>query len=251
MIWNCVRGLSVSEFDNLPYLSISSPVSDVPHLASIDSDFNIPVGQNFRYYSAHDFHSDSEISKCLSDASSFLAIHCNLRSLSANFDKFYHMLTELYFPSSIIGISETQIRTNQDLLYEVNLPGYDFISQPSITAAGGVAFYIKKSFKYTFRKEISTSVIDYEALWVEIMADGQRNIVCGVIYRHPNSNIDNFMDYVNSIMEKIHQENKLCLVMGDFNIDLLKIESHSRSDDFLNMFGSYFFQPYIYYNLLE
>ena len=33
--------------------------------------------------------------------------------------------------------------------------------------------------------------------------------------------------------------------MGDFNIDLLKIESHSRSDDFLNMFGSYFFQRYI------
>ena len=53
------------------------------------------------------------------------------------------------------------------------------------------------------------------------------------------------MDYVNSIMEKIHQENKLCLVMGDFNIDLLKIESHSGSDDFLDMIGSYFFQPYI------
>ena len=54
----------------------------------------------------------------------------------------------------------------------------------AITAAGGVAFYIKKSFKYTFRKEISTSVTDYEALWLEIVADGQRNIVCGVIYRH-------------------------------------------------------------------
>ena len=58
------RGLS--EFDNLPYLS--SSISDVPHLASIDCDFNIPVGQNFRYYSAHDFHSDSEIGECLSDA---------------------------------------------------------------------------------------------------------------------------------------------------------------------------------------
>ena len=123
-------------------------------------------------YSAHDFHSDSEIGECLSDASSFLAIHCNLQSLSANFDNFYHMLAELYFPLSVIGISETRIRINQDLLYEVNLPGYDFISQPSITAGGGVAFYIKKSFKYIFRKEISTSVIDHEAFWVEIMADG-------------------------------------------------------------------------------
>ena len=138
----CDRG--PSEFNNLPYLSISSPISDVPHLASIDIDSHIPVGQNFQYYSVHDFHSDYEIGECLSDASSFFTMHCNIRSLSANFNNFFNMLAELYFPLSLIGISETRIRDNRDLLHEVNLPGYDIISQPSITAAGGVAFYIKK-----------------------------------------------------------------------------------------------------------
>ena len=33
--------------------------------------------------------------------------------------------------------------------------------------------------------------------------------------------------------------------MGDFNIDLLKFESHSATDGFLNTLGSNFFQPYI------
>ena len=33
--------------------------------------------------------------------------------------------------------------------------------------------------------------------------------------------------------------------MGDFNIDLLKLESHSATDSFLNTLGSHFFQPYI------
>ena len=33
--------------------------------------------------------------------------------------------------------------------------------------------------------------------------------------------------------------------MGDFNVDLLKVDSHQNSDKFLNTMGSYFFQPHI------
>ena len=43
----------------------------------------------------------------------------------------------------------------------------------------------------------------------------------------------------------ITQENKFCLIMGEFNVDLLKHESHSASDTFINTLGSYFFQPHI------
>lgn len=42
------------------------------------------------------------------------------------------------------------------------------------------------------------------------------------------------MDYINSTIEHIQQENKFCLFMGDFNIDLLKIDSHADSELFLN-----------------
>lgn len=40
-------------------------------------------------------------------------------------------------------------------------------------------------------------------------------------------------------------ENKICVVIGDFNIDLLKIDSHQNSDHFVNTMGTYFFQPHI------
>ena len=59
----------------------------------------------------------------------------------------------------------------------------------------------------------------------------QSNIICGVIYRHPSSNLANFMDYINSTIESINQENKFCLFMGDFNIDLLKIDIHTDSQN--------------------
>ena len=44
-------------------------------------------------------------------------------------------------------------------------------------------------------------------------------MVCGVIYWHPNGNVDNFMNYINEKVEKNHQEEKLVLLKGDFNID--------------------------------
>lgn len=86
---------------------------------------------------------------------------------------------------------------------------------------------------------------EFEALWIEVQNDTQHNMLCGIIYRHPSSNIDLIQEYINSSIEKIHRENKYCMIMGDFNLDLLKFESHSGTDDFMNTLGTSFFQPYI------
>lgn len=205
----------------------------------------MPTDQNFNYYSVHDFHSNYDINECSSNNTSFSALNCNIRSLAANYDKFVHMLSELNFPFSLIGLSETKFKVDRELLINVNIPGYDFISEPSLSNAGGVAFYIKNNITFSLRTDITTSKHDFEALWIEIDTVGQPNLLCGVLYRHPNGNLDNFMDYINMTIEKIHQENKLCLFMGDFNIDLLKITTHTASENFINDLGSFFFQPQI------
>ena len=205
----------------------------------------MPTDNNFNYYSSHEFHSNKNIIECLSNSKAFSALHCNIRSLSANYDCFLQMLLELGFPFPLIGLSETKFTKDKNILQNVNITGYDFISEPSLSSAGGVAFYIKSNFRYIVRSDLITVTPDFEALWIEILADGQQNLICGVVYRHPHSNISNFMDYINSITEKINQENKLCLIMGDFNIDLLKIDSHIESDNFINTLGSSCFLPQI------
>ena len=47
------------------------------------------------------------------------------------------------------------------------------------------------------------------------------------------------------IVEKIHREKKYCVLLGDFNLDLLKFKSHLSIENFLNTLGSYYFQPRI------
>jgi len=70
-------------------------------------------------------------------------------------------------------------------------------------------------------------------------------MICGVIYRHPQGNMQNFMDFLNSTIEKIDRENKFCIILGDFILDLLKMDSHPDTGNFLHTLGSFNFQPHI------
>ena len=51
-------------------------------------------------------------------------------------------------------------------------------------------------------------------------------MICGAIYGHHNGNLEHFLKYLDSTIDKIHREKKL---MGDLNADLLKITSHAAS----------------------
>jgi hypothetical protein len=106
----------------------------------------------------------------------FSALHCNIRSLAANFDNF-HMLHELYFPFSIVGLTEIKIKVDQEFDSNITLPGYVFTSQPSNSNAGGVGFYIRENLKFIIRSNDNVTTNDFEALWVEIDNESQSNII--------------------------------------------------------------------------
>ena len=229
----------------LPSLSIDSPTNNIHHLTDIDADINMPFDNNFAYYTHHDFHNNFDISQCFSNNQSFSIINCNIRSLSTNFDSLTNMLSNLYFSFSLIGLTETKIKSDQTQIVNTDLPGYQFLSQPTLSDWGGVAFYIKDNLHFKVRPDLSSATEDFETLWIEIHNYSHSNLLCGIIYRHPNSNLGNFLDYLNLVTDKISRESKFCTIQGDFDLDLLKFESHLVTDDFLNTLGSYFFQPHI------
>ena len=90
--------------------------------------------------------------------------------------------------------------------------------------------------KYIFsiRTDLSKTESGFEVLRIEIENNAHSNILCGVVYRHLHGDITSFMKYLNSFVDKIHGKNKICVVMGDFNLDLLKFETHNDTDAFLN-----------------
>ena len=230
---------------NLPSIDFFEPISGNSRLSDLDADLHIPSINNFGYYSVSEFNNCTEIKECLSKNKAFSALHCNIRSLSANYDSLHQLLTEVNCSFSLIGLSETKILRDRENLMNINLEGYNFIHEPTLSNAGGVGFYVKNEINYIMRNDLSKSTLDFEMLWIEIIRPMKQNIICGVVYRHPKNSPDNFFDSLSTVLEKINRENKLCMSMGDFNIDLIKLDTHHDSQNFMNVMSSYFFQPYI------
>jgi len=155
------------------------------------------------------------------------------------------MLSELNHAFSLIGLSETKIKSAlTDNNVNFCIPGYEFYSQPSLSNAGGVGFFVSKKLSFTLRADLSCSENEYEALWIEIQCELQHNLICGVIYRHPKGNVESFLEYLNTVVDKVSNENKYCTIMGDFNIDLLNA-SHPSTNEFLNTLETNSFNPHI------
>ena len=104
---------------------------------------------------------------------------------------------------------------------------------------------MQQSLKFTIRSDLSVTNHDFESLWIEVDNHSHKNHICGIIYRHPHRNISSFMDYLYSTIERVHRERKNCAILGDFNFDLLKYESHQNTDDFISALGTFSFQPHI------
>ena len=87
-----------------------------------------------------------------------------------------------------------------------------------------------------------------ESTFVEIKFKGKKNIIAGCVYKHPKMCIDEFNSLFEPLLEKLSKENKQLYFLGDFNIDLLKIDDPSdggKIEDFYNLLCSHFLVPHI------
>jgi len=54
------------------------------------------------------------------------------------------------------------------------------------------------------------------------------------MYRKPNDKLDLFKNNLSDLLQKVDAQKKKCLLMGDFNIDLLKIEENQYTNYIVN-----------------
>lgn len=89
-----------------------------------------------------------------------------------------------------------------------------------------------------------TSNEAFQVLLVEFSFVNKNNVICGIFYRqHSSPTI--FQSYVDEPTEKLASSGKHIVIMGDFNIDLLKCTSSSYSHHFLSSLQSCFLVPTI------
>ena len=69
--------------------------------------------------------------------------------------------------------------------------------------------------------------------------------MCGCIYRHPCSNLEQFNEYIEKSLRTLSKENKDVYISGAFNIDLLKLDKNLQYQEFYNLMTGHGFLPLI------
>ena len=113
---------------------------------------------------------------------------------------------------------------------------------------GGVAICVQDWLSVVKRCDISVYCSDLKSVFVEIDKDqigSNKNIVIGTIYRPPGHDIEHFNLEMNTILDKLHEENKAIYIMGDYNINLLNSDIHSFTGNFLDLMYSNMLVPLI------
>lgn len=159
----------------------------------------------------------------------FSLFHLNMRSLYKNFENLQIHLSSLNIKFSLIALTETWLNTTHDISY-FGLPGYVFQHKDRPNrSGGGVCFYIREDLSFKVREDLG--IDECESLFIELDQKHGKNIIVGVIYRPPDSNLETFLNNLDSTLTKI--EDKTVWLTGDFNIDLLNME-HAHTSEFIN-----------------
>ena len=78
------------------------------------------------------------------------------------------------------------------------------------------------------------------------MQQSSKNILVGCHYRH-HTDLKNYnSSYLENLTKKLgEQNNKHCVLMGDFNVNLLACDDHNDTENFYDILSSFSFQPLI------
>ena len=173
--------------------------------------------------------------------------HLNVKSIPKHFDELDMYINSLKLEFTMIALTETWLDKGKQDLY--NMPKYNCINRfRKQRRWGGVSLYIRNDIKYMSRPDLEYFDGEMESLFIEIdknVFNLASNVVVGVIYRMPNTWMEVFNDRMSDIMNIVQRERKICYFLGDFNVDLLKYESHQSTAAFLDTLYSYNVFPLI------
>ena len=187
------------------------------------------------YYSDINF-----IENINTDSCTLVSLNC--QSLSAKFPEIKLLLDtfgELNKPIHVLCLQETWIE-NSDLIdmAQFHIDNYQLVTKNRYASAhGGLAFYIHKSWNFKIRQDTTDSPL-WEEMFVDIIDPSSPSNVkfsMGNFYRPPHTTVAQLKLFIQYFSHKLTElnSNNIAFVCGDYNINLLLVDSDEHS-------GSYF-----------
>ena len=200
------------------------------------SDFETTIMPTFKYFDIHDFHKLK-----LHEIEQLSCIHTNIDGINNNIEDLENLLSTLNHEFDIIALTETHNPEEKNHLFTApKLNGYrNFISTTGTTSKSGSGLYVREHLNPIPRTDLDFKHYDkteeFESIWIEIVTENGPNIIVSSMYRHPTTSNDNFLKYLRKVFTQLKKEKqKLIVLAGDFNTNLLKYGDDSSATKFLN-----------------
>lgn len=137
-----------------------------------EGNFYKDSNRNCNYDSKDQFKDDVRLNKRIS------VIHFNSSSLYAIYQNIKEYLSQFTIPFSVVAISETWLRVEKGLDFEMGGYNFKYINRRG-KVGGGTAIYINNRLNYKM-VECTTKVIDgvCECITIEIIMEKQKKHYC-------------------------------------------------------------------------
>ena len=171
----------------------------------------------------------------------------NISSLSYHFDNLHTVLASLELKFDILDITEIRFKKNCESLINCDHEGYVTKHTPTESSCGRALLYINKNINYICRTDLEIyKEKDLESGFIETVSPTSKNAIIGCINRHPCMETPGFLEsHLKELLRKINKEKKKIIMLGDFNINILKYNTVKDSIDFLDIMTEAFLFPHI------
>ena len=206
--------------------------------------------QHSNYYSNEEFMgAHSQIDGKLS------ILNLNCQCINSKFDKiklFLEGINNNSMPFSVITLPETWADNETDMNF-FNLPNYTMVYEDScLSKHGGLVTYIHNTFSF---ERLSDNMYNqnstvYESIFLKIYKKSSKftKYIIGNIYRRPSSTLDElaqFIDEFTTVTQNLQEQHIKSYLCGDYNINLLKIDSLLHYNRFFENITTLGFFPQI------
>ena len=122
-----------------------------------------------------------------------------------------------------------------DFSPNISIPGYHLeLENRKGKKGGGVAILIKENLKYKSRPDLREKLKNSqtESCFVELKGS-QGNIILGSLYCPPNTPTNEFIGNYTKPLHDLNKEKHELILGMDHNLDLLKVNQHKLTEEFL------------------
>ena len=167
----------------------------------------------------------------------------NLGSLPSKFDEFKGYVSHLQHNDiffDVFCIQETFSIIDPDLF---KLPNYNFVyTCRKRGKGGGIGIYIHERHRFNIINDLSLFEDNlFESLTIKIDTDQKKSFNISCVYRpntpiqgmSTNDQLDYFIDKMSNLQATMSSYRGDSFIIGDFNLDLLKFETHIKTNEFI------------------